>query len=130
MKVTRIWIALVGGALLSCAGAIAKENNKSTLTITITEKVNVEGPGKYKIEWTSTGPAVQVTVLRGNDTVATFPAHLTEQASQNPRDAYGTTQQPDGSLALTTLFPGGQKFILQGEHIPSATQQAGTQESN
>jgi hypothetical protein len=125
---------LVGGALLSSAGTIAKDNNKSTLTITITEKVNVEGktldPDKYKVEWTGTGPTVQVIVLRGKDTVATFPAHLTEPASQNPRDAYGTTQRPDGSLALTTLFPGGQKFILQGEHIPSATQQAGTQRSN
>jgi len=134
MKLMRISIALCGAALLYSASAFANDSNKTTSTITITEKVSIEGktlaPGEYKVQWERNGSTAQVTVLHGKDTVATFPAHVTEQPGQNPSDAYGTTKRPDGSLALTTIFPGGRRYVLQGEPGALSTQQAATPESN
>jgi hypothetical protein len=130
MKMSRISIALFGAALLFSSGALAKDTNKATLNIT--ETVNVEGkalnPGKYKVEWDGSGPTVQVTVLQGKQTVATFSAHLTEQANQNAADAYGSVAQPDGSKSLTAIYPGGKHAVLQIDQT-AASQQSGTQGS-
>jgi hypothetical protein len=131
MKMMRLSIALLGTALLFSSGAIAKDNNKTSLNIT--EKVTVEGktldPGRYKVEWNGAGPTVQVTVLRGKETVATFPARVTEQAAQNQQDAYGTTQQPDGTVTLTSIYPGGRRSVLQVDQVASSNQQSGSQGS-
>jgi hypothetical protein len=72
-------------------------------------------PGNYKVEWSGNGPAVQVTVAKGNQTVATFPARLTEQAAANSASAYGTSASPDGTKSLTAIYIGGKKYVLQVE---------------
>jgi hypothetical protein len=93
------------------------------------EKVNVEGkalnPGKYTITWDGTGPNVQVTVLQGKQAVATFPAHLTEQATRNSEDAYGSAAETDGSRTLTAIYPSGKRFSLELE-TKSASQAIST----
>jgi hypothetical protein len=72
------------------------------------DKTIVDGkplnPGQYTVEWTGTGPTVQVTLLQGKQTVATFPAHVTEQPKPNHDDAYGSTTEPDGSSRLTAIL--------------------------
>src|SRR5208337_4466547 len=126
MKLSRISVALFGAALLFSSGAIAKDTNKTTLHVN--EKLSVEGktinPGNYKVEWNGSGPTVQVTLLQGNQTVATFPAHLTEQTTQNPANAYGSVEQPDGSRALTAIYPGGNRVVLPLDQDATTQQSA------
>ena len=115
MKVSKIATALFGAALLFVSGAIAGEINKGT--INVTDKISVDGktlnPGTYKVEWNGTGPTVQVTLRKGKDTVATFPARVTEEGSKNAADAYGATLQADGTRALTAIYIGGKNTVLQ-----------------
>jgi hypothetical protein len=120
--------SLSGAALLLASTVLAADLNKGTLNVS--EKVNVEGktidPGTYKVEWNGTGPTVQVTILHGKQTVATFPAQLTEQANKNAVDAYGSATEADGSKQLTAIYIGGKHTVLQLE--PSAaSQQSSTQ---
>jgi hypothetical protein len=115
MKKSAIAVTLFSAALLFSSGAIAGEGNKGTLHLD--SSVSVEGKkidaGTYKVEWTGSGSDVQVTLLRGKNTVATFPAHVTEQANANAGDAYGTAAQPDGTRTLTAIYLGGKKTVLE-----------------
>jgi hypothetical protein len=115
MKISRALTFLFSAALLLSSAAIAGEANKGTLRLS--ENVVIQGkalnPGKYTVEWDGSGPTVQVTLLSGKEKVATFPAHLTEQASPNVQDAYGTATEPNGSRSLTAIYPGGKRVVLQ-----------------
>ncbi|HTP70417.1 MAG TPA: hypothetical protein VMJ35_16015 [Dongiaceae bacterium] len=117
MKLSKIATILFGAALLFSTGAMAGEPNKTN--ISLADKVTVEGktlePGTYKVEWTGNGPNVQVTVSKGKQQVATFPAQLTEQATTNSSSAYSTNASADGSKSLTAIYVGGKKAILQIE---------------
>jgi diaminopimelate epimerase len=130
-KLSRISVAILGAALLCVSGAVAASVNKANLSLS--EKVNVAGKtlnaGNYKVEWTGDGPNVQVTLLRGKETVATFPAQVTESTTQNADSAYGAVQAPDGSRSLTAIYVGGKHTILQLDQSSSTAQQSGNQES-
>jgi hypothetical protein len=127
MKTSRIAIALCGAALLFSSGVLAGDANKGTLNLS--ESVSVEGktinPGKYKVEWNGSGPDVQVSLFHGKDTIATFPAHLTEQPNQNNVDAYGSASQQDGTKTLTAIYIGGKHTVLELQSNGTA-QQANT----
>jgi hypothetical protein len=114
MRMLQATTLLASAALLFSAAAIAGEANKSTLQLS--EKVTIEGkalnPGKYTVQWDGTGPNVHVTLIQGKQTLATFPAHLTEQAVPNSQDAFGTTAEPDGTRALSAIYPGGKRLSL------------------
>jgi hypothetical protein len=124
MKISKVSTLLFGAALLSSA-VFAGETNKGNLNLS--DKVVVDGkplvPGNYKVEWDGSGPAVQVRLIQGKQTVATLPAHLTEQASPNAQNAYGTATEPDGSLSLTAIYPGGKRVALQFDQNQGSTQQ-------
>jgi len=118
MKMSRVSILLFGSALLFSSAAFAGQNNRGKLALT--DKVVVDGqsiaPGDYRVEWDGSGPAVQVKLIQGKQTVATLPAHLTEQAERNQQDAYATAAEPDGSRALTAIYPGGKRLALEIDH--------------
>jgi hypothetical protein len=130
MKSSRLTTILFGAALLFSSGAFAKETNKST--IHVADKLSVEGktvnPGNYTVEWNGTGPTVQVSLIQGKQTVATFPAQLTEQATPNPASAYGSSMEADGSRSLTTIYVGGKRTVLRLEQ-KEARQQTSTTDS-
>ena len=115
MKLSKLSLAFFGSALLLSSAAVAGDSNKAS--IQLYEKVNVEGkalnPGKYTITWDGSGPNVQVTVTQGKQTVATFAAHLTEQTTRNPEDAYGSSADTNGSRSLTAIYPNGKRFSLE-----------------
>jgi hypothetical protein len=114
MKISKMLSLLFGATLLFSSAAIAGETNKSS--VQLADKVIVEGKaltGKYTVEWSGSGPTVQVTLLQGKQTVATFPAHVTEQANTNSQDAYSTSTAPDGSKLLIAIYPSGKRFFLQ-----------------
>jgi hypothetical protein len=127
MKLSKLSLTLLGSALLFSSAVLAGDATKGSLQLY--EKVNVEGkalnPGKYTITWDGTGPNVQVTVLQGKQAVATFPAHLTEQATRNSEDAYGSAAETDGSRTLTAIYPNGKRFSLELE-TKSASQAIST----
>jgi hypothetical protein len=127
MKLSKLSLGFFGSALLLSSAAVAGDSNKGSLQLY--EKVNVEGkelnPGRYTITWEGSGPNVQVTVSQGKQTVATFPAHVTEQATRNTEDAYGSAGDTNGSRTLTAIYPNGKRFSLEIEQAaasqPSST---------
>jgi hypothetical protein len=131
MKLSKALSFLFGTALLISSSAVAGETNKST--VQLEDKVVIEGKslptGRYTVEWSGSGPTVQVTILRNKEAVATFSAHLTEQPNANPQGAYSTQTAADGSRALTAIYPGGKRFALQLEQT-QASQQSSAHAAN
>lgn len=127
-KMSKIAIALMGAALMLSGAVLAGDANKGSLQLA--EKVNVEGktlnPGSYKVEWEGSGPTVQVSILQGRNTVATFPARVVDAGVPNQENAYSTTASQDGSLTLTAIYLGGKRTTLQVEKNQSASQSSAT----
>jgi hypothetical protein len=115
MKLSKLAAALATVALFFAGVAVSAESNK--MSIRIDEKVTVDGKilesGKYTAQWSGDGPNVQVTLLHGKDTVATFPAQIKQEASPNSTDAIGTADNPDGTKQLTSIYPNGKRISLQ-----------------
>lgn len=115
MKIPKLAFAFVSAALLLASAAFAGETNKTT--VRISQNVTVQGksldPGKYTAQWTGEGPNVQVTLTRGKNTVATFAAQIKQEASPNSNDAIGTSEGPNGSKQLTSIYPDGKEFSIQ-----------------
>jgi hypothetical protein len=92
----------------------------------LTDKVVVDrqsiAPGDYRVEWDGNGPAVQVKILQGKQTVATLSAHVTELVDPNPQNAYSTATEPDGSRELTAIYPGGKRLALEFDHSAAGAQ--------
>jgi hypothetical protein len=132
MKISKVLTFVFGAALLFSSSAIAGGTNNKT-SLQLDDKIVVDGKsvdtGKYTAEWTGSGPTVQVTLFQGKQTVATFPAHLTEQASANTQGAYSTSTAPDGSKALTAIYPGGKHLVLQIDQN-QASQPSSAQSAN
>jgi hypothetical protein len=124
MRLSKAATLLFASALLFGSGAMAGEIN--TTNINLVDKVTVEGktiePGRYKVEWTASGASVQVTVTKGNQQIASFPAHLTEQAAANSETAYSTTAAADGTKSLTAIYVGGKKAVLQIDQASASNQ--------
>ena len=124
MKLSKVSILLIGSALVFSSGAFAGDANKGKLHLH--DKTIVDGkplnPGNYTVEWTGAGPTVQVTLLQGKQTVATFPAQLAEQPRPNHDDAYGSAPESDGSKRLTVIYISGKRTALELEQY-EATQQ-------
>ena len=123
MKISKLSVFLLTTALLGSSAIFAGEVNKATLKLY--ETTTVEGkalqPGDYKVIWQGSGPDVQVTVQQGKETVATFQAHVTEQAARNTGDAYGSSADASGSRALTAIYPGGKRIALEIGQQSNAT---------
>jgi len=130
MKLSKVSILLMGSAFVFSSGAFAGDANKGKLHLH--DKTIVDGkplnPGNYTVEWTGAGPTVQVTLLQGKQTVATFPAQLAEQPRPNHDDAYGSAPESDGSKRLTVIYISGKRTALELEQN-QASQQAGMSDS-
>jgi hypothetical protein len=98
--------------------AFAAKNSK---TVTLGEKVKIgstELPaGSYKVTWTGSGTDVQVTLARGDKTVATVPAKVVEEkhtmsgvttSTQSGVDVLQAIQLDSVSLVFQTPTASGQ----------------------
>jgi len=87
---------------LSMAMAWPKSKQKLTLPEpTIVGNITLQ-PGEYTIDWTGTGPDVQVTFSRENKTIAIAQAKL--EAAQNREESVITTEaQSPGSCSLVEI---------------------------
>ena len=132
MKLSKVTILLIGSALAFSSGAFARDANTNKGKLHLHDKTIVDGkplnPGNYTVEWTGAGPTVQVTLLQGKQTVATFPAQLAEQPRPNHDDAYGSAPESDGSKRLTVIYISGKRTALELEQN-QASQQAGMSDS-
>jgi hypothetical protein len=124
MKVSKLLAVLFGAALVLSSSVLARESNKSALHLS--DKVTVQGKslnsGDYTVEWTGSGSAVEVTILKGKQTVATLSGRMIDQATSNPGDAYGIHTGSDGSQTLTTIYPAHKKVALQLDQSAEASQ--------
>jgi hypothetical protein len=115
MKLSKLAAILATVALFFAGAAISAEANRTT--VRIDQKISVDGKtldsGKYTAEWTGDGPSVHVTLLRGKETVATFAAQIKQEATPNPADAIGTTDGPNGSKQLSSIYPNGKRISIQ-----------------
>ena len=121
MKMSRIATGVFGAALLFCSSAFAQETKgKLHLDETLTVAGTRLNPGDYKVEWKGDGPDAQVSLVKGKQAVATFPARITEQAIASNNDAYGSTEQPNGTKTLNAIYFSGKRYVVQVEGAATA----------
>jgi len=113
---------LLGASLFLATAAFAGEK----ASVKVYENVKLNGktiaPGKYDLEWTGTGPDVQLNIRKGNDTVASAPAknHSRGQRSGRQRLLH-PKPKGDGSKSLTSVFIAGKKYTIElGAEVAAA----------
>ncbi len=92
MKFLKYMALLSTLALVFSVSSFARSNNARSVTISDPVQVGSTQlkPGNYKVEWQGTGPAVQVSFMQGNKTLATVPGTLKTNDDQITRDAVVT----------------------------------------
>jgi hypothetical protein len=123
MRKTKLTPGLLTFSLLLATGTIAGNTNKGTLQVD--ETVTVGGKplpaGRYQVEWTGTGPAVELSISNGRDTVAKLPAQILPMKKAYAQSGYSTNTDQAGNKALTEIFFGGKKYELSIGEASAAT---------
>ena len=119
--------ALVAASLLFATIAFAGEK----ASVKVYEEVKVNGKtlpaGQYELTWEGSGSNVQVSVQKGKETVATFPAQLEASKSAPGSTGYSTRREGDGSKSITNVFFAGKKYTLNlDQQSASTSTQTGT----
>jgi hypothetical protein len=131
MNATKISKGLLFGASLLLASA-AFAGEKASVNVYETVKLNGKTipAGNYKVSWEGTGSNVQVSIVKGKETVATVPAQLeaTNRAPEN--SGYSTRQEGDGSKSITTVFFAGKKYTLNLDQQAASAAQPTTTPGN
>jgi hypothetical protein len=112
---------LLGASLFLATAAFAGEK----ATVKVYEDVKVSGktiaPGKYDVEWTGAGDTAQLSIRKGNETVATVPAKIIATKSAPASTGYSTKSESDGSKSLTSILVAGKKYTLElGQEVAAA----------
>jgi hypothetical protein len=119
MKASRLSIistSLFAAAFLCSISTFAGNTIKKSLDLN--ESVTIQGvqlkPGTYKVEWSGSGPDVKLSILRGNDTLATVPAHIVQENVGNAETGYALKPAANGGpQEISEIFFSGQKYNLQ-----------------
>ncbi len=115
MKALKLSSLLFASCLLLACTAFAASMNKKT--IHLYEKAKVHGtllePGDYKVEWSGSGPNVQLKILQGKDTVVTVPAHVVAESTSNDHDGYVLKPAKSGGKSVEEIFFSGKKYELK-----------------
>lgn len=123
MRTTKLTAGVLTFSLLLAAGAIAGNTNKGTLQVD--ETVTVGGKplpaGRYQVEWTGTGPAVELSISNGRDTATKVPAQVLALNKAEPTSGYATRADQAGNKTLTEIFFGGKKYELSIGEVSAAT---------
>jgi hypothetical protein len=132
MKKSRITFGALALSLFFAAGALAGPENKGSLKLSDTVTVGGKqlAPGTYQLEWTGTGPNVELSISHGKETVAKVPAQLVSLKKAEFGSGYSTSAEPGGSLTLTEIFFGGKKYELSLGEVSAAAQASGKGPSN
>jgi hypothetical protein len=84
------------------------------------------------LEWTGTGPDVELSISNGSGTVAKVPAQLLPLQKAGASTGYSTNADQSGNKALTGIFFGGKKYEISigGASAASATSSDKSRGSN
>ena len=114
---------LLAFSLLLATNAMAGNSNKGTLNVA--ETVTVGGKqlpaGKYRVEWTGSGPGVELSISDGRETVAKVPAQILALKKAGAADGYSTSADQAGNKALTEILFAGKKYELSIGEASAAT---------
>ncbi len=123
MRKTKLTAGLLTFSLLLAASAVAGNSNRGTLKVD--ETITVAGKqlpaGEYQVEWTGSGPTVEVSISGYKGSIAKVPAQLLPLNKAEAGSGYSTTTDPAGNKALTGIFFGGKKYQLSIGEASSAT---------
>ena len=114
MKFATVTKSLVMGLVLLLAGS-AFAASKATLTLNHETTVNGTKlkAGDYKLQWDSSGPDVQVSIVQGKNVVAKVPAKLVDLNGNAANDAAVIKNNSDGTSTLAGVRFAGKKFALE-----------------
>lgn len=123
MRKTKLTAGLLTFSLLFAASAFAGNSNKGTLKVgeTITVAGKQLPAGTYQVEWTGSGPSVEVSISGSKGSVASVPAQLLPLQKAESSSGYSTNTDPAGNRALTGIFFGGKKYQLSFGDASAAT---------
>jgi hypothetical protein len=112
MKSTRKIFGTLTASLLLAACAFAGPDSKGQLRVaeTVTIGSTQLRSGTYQLEWTGSGPNVELSISNGRETVAKVPAQLVSLEKAGSGDGYSTNTEPSGNKTLTGIFFKGKKY--------------------
>jgi hypothetical protein len=106
---------LFAGSLLLCATAFAAKPNKKTLHLY--EQADLEGkvlnPGDYKVEWSGSGPNVELNIVQGRDTLATVPARVVAEDTSLEDEGCVLRPAKNGGKSIEGIFFSGARYDLK-----------------
>jgi hypothetical protein len=94
--------------------AFAADTHKSSFEISQPAQVNgTQIPaGEYTAKWEGSGPAVQVSIMKGKKVLATVPAQVVALDSPVSGTQAELTKSGNGNPELTALKFSGKKYSL------------------
>ena len=114
MKATTISKGFILGLAMLLATTAFAASNKGALQLST--PVNVAGKqlaaGDYTVKWDGSGPAVQVSILKGKNVVATVPAQVVTLPNASSYDS-AVVNSEGGSRSLQQIRFSGKKFALE-----------------
>ena len=121
---------LFGASLLLASAAFAGE--KASVKVFETVKVNGKTipAGNYEVTWDGSGSNVQVSIVKGKETIATVPAQLEATNYASESTGYSTRKEGDGSKSITNVFFAGKKYSLNLDQQSAASAQAAATPGN
>jgi hypothetical protein len=114
MKFATISKSLVLGlAVLTASSAFAA--NKGSLTLVSPATINGTQlkAGDYKLQWEGTGPAVEVSIMKGNTVVAKVPGKVVDLSAPAQNNAAIVQKSDSGPNTLAGARFEGKKFALE-----------------
>lgn len=117
MKASRLSAILFAGSLLFCASVLAGNMNKKTMHLYENAKLGSKtlSPGDYRVEWSGSGPNVELNIDKDGSAVATVPAHVVAENASHDHDGYVLTPAKSGGQAIEEIFFSGKKYDLKIE---------------
>ena len=70
-------------------------------------------PGDYKVEWSGTGPNVELNIVQIRDTLATVPERVVVEKTSNEHDGYVHQPARNGGESIEEIFFSGAKYDLK-----------------
>jgi hypothetical protein len=110
----KIIFAVLTLALTTGAFAANNDVHKSNFEISAPTQVNGKQlpAGEYTAKWEGSGPAVQVSIMKGKNVVATVPAQVVALSAPAPDTHAEIKNSTNGDRELTGLQFSGKKFSL------------------
>lgn len=112
--------SLIAAAIVLLTPVLAFAGPKNSAKVELNQPVNVAGtqltPGQYKVIWEGTGPDIRVSFVEGEKTIATAPAKLVSNSTN--QEAIETTTAAGNTTVLQAIDL--KKITLQFENSAPA----------